>query len=751
MRARSFLVFLALSLLFFSATSCGKRNVLDIVDSPDCIIDLSESVYWAQTDAASSVYSTALLDFEKLDTHKSKNLQEICGMEGAYVWLKIEFTVPNPLKYRSLGFVVSSLRFADKVWLNNSYIGSSGKFPPNEKGALFMSHFYFFPDGVVKNNEVNTILIKVWAHGRSEVSDEIFISDYDTAYREYNRLSFQNSKMYLIFQGAMFCSFVLYFMMYIWRRKNRSHLAFSLLNLCTIFFLAPFLAPEIPFYLSDSVSYLLFMKLTLCVSFYFLITFVSYFIIEFLHVEVPAWTKFSMYALLLVPTAVTLAVPSYNHLMSVCKPFLLAMFVQLGFALKAFFSCLFKKEKRRSALFILFGFSPVLIAMLCDVVMRGIMKNTANPYFSIFGWQLAIIMFIIILSMRYNKVYAKNEYLTTSLKKEVAIQTQKLTEANESLIMQSEELYVANESLASQAEELRSVNESLEGKSKALEKMNEVLEREMVRKNQDLEMAAIVQQKFFPPPDKLFRGWDVAICYQPAAKVSGDLYDYYTRNECLEGLSIFDVSGHGIAAGLITMLSKRIIFNTFKESLEKFKSVSNTLYKVNEQILDAKGDIENYLTGILLHFADFDEDDACSITMANAGHPHPILYSSVTGLVSEVVNADVSFNQYGAIGIKGIAVSFPEIKFKMVPGDVFVCFTDGLVESFNSYREEYGTDRLKQVLSRSAEMDAQSILEEIIDDLMLFSSGVPREDDLTIIVLKRKKSSDFIEEILEEL
>lgn len=120
-------------------------------------------------------------------------------------------------------------------------------------------------------------------------------------------------------------------------------------------------------------------------------------------------------------------------------------------------------------------------------------------------------------------------------------------------------------------------------------------------------------------------------------------------------------------------------------------------------------------------------------------------------MVSEVVNADVSFNQYGAIGIKGIAVSFPEIKFKMVPGDVFVCFTDGLVEAFNSYREEYGTDRLKQVLSRSAEMDAQSILEEIIDDLMLFSSGVPREDDLTIIVLKRKKSSDFIEEILEEL
>lgn len=751
MRPRSIVFFLAFSLFLFSFLSCGKVEVSDISDREDCVIDLSESVYWARADAASTVYSTEFLDFEKVDTHKSKNLQELCGNQGAYLWLKIEFKVPNPLKYRSLGFVVSSLRFADKVWLNNSYIGSAGKFPPNEKGTLFMSHFYFLPDGVIDNSGTNTILIKVWTHGRSEVSDEIFISDYDTAYREYNRLAFQNSKMYLIFEGAMFCSFILYFMMYIWRRKERSHLAFSLLNLCTIFFLAPFLAPELPFYLSDSVSYLLYIKLTLCVSFYFLITFVSYFIIEYLKASVSRPTKILMYTFLLVPTVVTLAVPSYNSLMAVCKPFLLVMAVQLGFALKVFFSCLFKKEKRRSALFMLSGFAPVLLSMLLDVIMRGCLNNTANPYFSILGWQITIIAFIIILSIKYNRVYANNEYLNTKLQHEVDIRTQELTMANESLTQQSEELSVVNESLAQQSEELRAVNESLEGKKRELEEMNDVLEKEMVRKDLDLEMAAIVQQKFFPPPDKLFRGWDIAICYQPASKVSGDLYDYYTNNEFLEGFSLFDVSGHGIAAGLITMLSKRIIFNTFMDSLENFKSVSSTLYKVNEQILEAKGEIENYLTGILLHFSEFDEDDACKITMANAGHPHPVMYSAQTNMVSEVVSEDSSFNQYGAIGIKGIAVSFPEIKFKMLPGDVFVCFTDGLIESFNKYRDEYGTDRLKLVLERSAAMDSQSILEEIIDDLMLFTSGVPREDDLTIIVLKRKKSSEYIEEVLEEL
>ena len=710
---------------FFAMTlvSCERLPFSD--EDAECgkFIDLADSVYYAKTNAASTIYSTATMEFEKLDTHESRNLEKLCGRNGGFVWLKIEFEVPKSLRYRSLGFVVSYLRFADRVWLNNYYIGSYGKFPPNEKSSLFESHCYFFPDNAVRNDGVNTILVKVWTHGRSEISDGIFISDYDTALHESNKYSFLNSKIYLIFEGAMFCSFILYLMTYLWRRKNRAHLAFALLNLSTIIFLLPLLAPEIPFYLSDSLSYLLFIKITLCVSFYFLVSLVSYFIFKFFDATMSKPVQIFFHCALLIPTLITIFVPSYNALILLFKPFIITMILQLGIGVYKFVVCLFNENTRRRALIMLVGFSHVIVCILLDIVMSIILKDTANPYFSILGWQLTIIAFIAILTMQHSKVYSKNEYLTENLRLEVAIQTKALTKANEELVKQSKKLEIANE----------------------------ILEREMTRNMMDLDMAAIVQQKFFPPPDKVFRGWDIAICYQPAAKVSGDLYDYYALNENLQGFSIFDVSGHGISSGLITMLSKRIIFNTFKESLEKFRSVSDTLYKVNEQIIEAKGDIENYLTGLLLQFSEFNDDDSCDITMANAGHPHPLLYSSASNLVSEVVNADASFNQYGAIGINGIAVSFPEIKFKMFPDDIFVCFTDGLLESFNKNREEYGVERLKKVIERSSAMDSQSILEDIIDDLMLFSSGVPRDDDLTIIILKRKRSGDYVEEILEEL
>jgi serine phosphatase RsbU (regulator of sigma subunit) len=51
-------------------------------------------------------------------------------------------------------------------------------------------------------------------------------------------------------------------------------------------------------------------------------------------------------------------------------------------------------------------------------------------------------------------------------------------------------------------------------------------------------------------------GWDIAFTSRPKSGVSGDFYDFYTNGDKLEGLSLFDVSGHGVAPALITILSK---------------------------------------------------------------------------------------------------------------------------------------------------------------------------------------------------
>ena len=700
LRISVFLLFaLAFQALF--ASCAGKMP-------PSRSMDLSDSVYWAPATPASTIYSAQGAQFRKLDFAEIKSLSNICGPSGCYLWLRIRFDVPNQLKFRSLGFVISRLHAADMVWLNDLYIGSTGKFPPREKSSLFASRCYFFPESAVLSTGTNTILMKVWVHGIGGISDEIFLSDYDSAAAFSGNTTFWNSRVYMLFEGMMFCALVLYLMMYLWSRRDTYFISFALLNMGTMVFFTYFFAPEFPFYNSDSVSYVAFTKAVLCISFYFTVFFASFFMLSYLRMRPSASVICVMLTLLLAPTIATAASPTYSSLIGMCRPFLVLMAAQiligLYYGVRAFRG---GGKGRRHALVLLAGFLPLIVAGITDFVSRGIMGNVNAPYFSAFGWQISIAMFLFALSMRFSQVSAKNKYLNASLAEEVARQTKSLSEANARL-----------------SEEMR-------------------------RSEVDLEMAAIVQQKFFPFPETVFRGWDVAVCYKAAASVSGDLYDYYHTGERLDGISLFDVSGHGVSAGLITMLSKSVIHSAFRGCVSNLHSVSSALYRVNQSIIEAKGDIENYLTGVLLRFSAFGPGDVCQVQLANAGHPRPILYSAERQCAMEV--SGNSERQYGAIGIRGIDVSFPEIDFSMGRGDVLVCFTDGLTESMNSAREMYGKERLLSLMDRVGSMDAQSILEEIIDSLMLFMGNAERDDDLTIIVLKRISSQDYIGEILDEL
>lgn len=704
-----FIIKYLIILLVISIAFCSCENSMTkIRKAGGTVIDLSDSFYWADCDAASSIYSVANLEFHKLDTHLSRNLMKLKGTYGSYIWLKADFKIPEELRYKSLGFVISYLRFADKVWLNNVYIGGYGEFPPNEKNTLYASHFYSFPDNILKVRDTNTILIKVWLHGRSEISDDIFISDYDTSKNRSEFTNFIQSKIYLVFTGAMFCAFFLYFSMFIWRRKDKEYIAFAVLNVFTIIFLSTFYAPELPWYNSIRMPYLTFIKFTLCISFYFVITFTTYFIIKFLHVQVKKSTKILIHSLLWIPTIITIFIPNYNLLMRVCIPFLILMVIQLGIGILTFFKAVLKKSTRRQGFELLIGFSPVLISMALDAIVRGLLKETAAIYFSIFGWQITIITFIFMLSVRFNKVYRRNEYLNDYLESEVNAKTKSLSEANEKL------------------------------------------EFEKMQNDIDLEMASIVQQKFFPLPLKEYKGWEIAVCYEPVAKVSGDLHDYYHNGSFLEGFSLFDVSGHGISASLITMLAKNIVFRVFRKYSKLAHSISSALYKINEQIINEKGDIEHYLTGLILRFSDFDENDICSVEMANAGHPHPFLYLKKEQKTIEIKPENAE-EQFGAIGIRDVAVSFPEIDFTMACDDVFVCYTDGLTESMNKNREEFGKERVFEILNKYSTLSANLILEQLLNNLKLFLDGNKRYDDLTVIVLKRKSSKDFKEEELENL
>ena len=696
-------------------TSCKKQNT----DKSEEIFIGDKFYYWVSDENSTIENANQHYDdFLKLNDYTTKNLEKTLGRNGHYVWIRAEFTIPENMKNKTLGLVIPYLRFAEMSWLNESFIGSTGQFPPEAQSALYKTHYYTLSPEVINQEGTNTLLIKVWSHGQSAISSKTFIKVSDEAQRDTELSNFINVRIYLLFEGAMFLVFILYGLLFLTRKKEKEHFDFALLNFFTMFLCAPFFAPEVPFYTRNLLSYPTFMKLTISIPFYWIFYFISSFILDFEHTKKISFIEKMRLAIVCGQTAITLILPDYDTLMDMTVVMLLFSIFQLCFGLMAFFRNLFIKARRKDAVIQFLGFTPVLITILIDLGLRIHDNTKIYPFITIFGWQITIITFIIILSLRYALVYNQNERLTTHLQEEVGLRTLELQDANYEL-----------------------------------SHLNEELEAYRIRSEMDLSMASIVQKKFLLPPCNSFKGWELAICYEPLSQVSGDLYDYYTYLTTLNGISLFDVSGHGISSALITMLSKNIIAHTFQKGFTEKKSLTSMLKEINKRIIKEKGKIENYLTGIICCFGEFSEDDSIHVEMANAGHPYPLLFSAKNNKILTLLPENTQKN-FGAIGMQGIEPEFSVTNFIMNIDDIFVSYTDGLTESTNENGEQFGRSRLENTIACCKNKNPEEIIKIIRSELKAFCGNKEIEDDITILILKRKSSSivpAYIDNTIEEL
>ncbi|MBQ9282194.1 MAG: SpoIIE family protein phosphatase [Treponema sp.] len=690
-------------LLFFLLLIISACNIS--ADSKSTIINLKDRCYWAECDADSTFEEAERMQFHKFSTAGIGNIVRVAGKSQEYVWIRITFTVPQQLKDETLGLLISYLHFADKLWVNGSYVGSYGDFPPKIKSALWGSHFYVIPESLIYQNERNTILIKVYCKGKSGISDKIMLGKYDEIKEIHTFRTFIQSIIYVFAEGGMFFTALLFFMIFIWRKKESAFLSFSLLCISSMLIATPFFAPQLPLTYPNNLPYIPFIKSSLCLGLYLITFFLSNFIIEFVGLKPTRFLRILSISILSVSALLTFAAPTYTFLMAIC-PFMLALsLIQLVSPIVFIAKSTLTVQGKKDLKILLLTFIPLFISIPADFFIKGFLQKADSPYITLFGWLVTILDFIIIMSLRYNKAVSQNEYLNVKLRREVLKQTRELS------------------------------------------RKNIKLEEEIRRAETDLEMASLVQKKFFPYPPKNIRGWDIAVSYSPLSKVSGDMYDYYIEGNNLNGFSLFDVSGHGVAASLITMLAKNIVFQAFVRNLANKESVSRTLYEINDEIIEAKGDIENYLTGLMFRFSDFDENDTCLVEMANAGHPNPIYFSARTNTCQELLCAKDA-DHHGAIGLDFITVSFPQVNFTMEEDDILLFYTDGLTESRNGKNEMFGKMRIHEILQQSYAKDAQSIMEDIIDTYNAFTKGAKRDDDITVVVMKRENSSNFVEELI---
>lgn len=257
-------------------------------------------------------------------------------------------------------------------------------------------------------------------------------------------------------------------------------------------------------------------------------------------------------------------------------------------------------------------------------------------------------------------------------------------------------------------------------------------EKIMLQQNEklskEIELAGILQQNFYKHQNFNLKDWIIGYHYSPMMGVSGDLFDFYTTKNDLDGLGIFDISGHGISSGLLTMLVKNILHSEFYK--EKYKTLDEVVYHVNKRIIEEKGNVENYITGILI------QTIKNKLNLVIAGHPAPIIYNAKENKTSFF---DVIYEEKPSIiGMKGIPIYYKVENTELNSNDEIVLYTDGITDLQNEDGKTFGKKRLLEVIAANAKEPVEQQIEALKEEIDNFKGSLSQTDDITIVILKRK-------------
>jgi len=248
--------------------------------------------------------------------------------------------------------------------------------------------------------------------------------------------------------------------------------------------------------------------------------------------------------------------------------------------------------------------------------------------------------------------------------------------------------------------------------------VDELVEQKQ-RLGREMAIARRVQHGLFPEDCPDGPGWEAAAEFSPARELGGDLYDFYDFEEGVLGLAVGDVEGKGVPAALYGAFASGTVRARAFERL----APAGLLFRVN-RTLRRRG-VEGLFCTLFYCVFDFPAGRA---RMANSGLPYPLHYRSETGKSAPIELAGVPLGAFDGS-------TYDELEVDLRPGDVFVFFSDGVVEASRE-GEEYGAERLAAVLEKNAGGRAPAIAEAVVEDLYRYLGDEEPSDDLTVVVVK---------------
>jgi phosphoserine phosphatase RsbU/P len=245
-------------------------------------------------------------------------------------------------------------------------------------------------------------------------------------------------------------------------------------------------------------------------------------------------------------------------------------------------------------------------------------------------------------------------------------------------------------------------------------------DEERRRLESELELSQIIQRALLPQAMPVISGVEVAAFSRPAEIIGGDYFDFFTFRDGTHGLVIADVSGHGFSAGML-MSSLQTALRTMAPDTD---SPAEILERINRFYIHNI----NFTTFVTVFLARFDPA-TLTLTYVNAGHNPPAVHRKGS--------EDINWLMPTAPAI-GLAEEFhPRTEsVTLAKGDSLFLYTDGVTEVLNISNEQFGQDRLANMLLQSADLRPSDILQTVLQHASMFGSSPSLADDVTMIALK---------------
>jgi sigma-B regulation protein RsbU (phosphoserine phosphatase) len=251
-------------------------------------------------------------------------------------------------------------------------------------------------------------------------------------------------------------------------------------------------------------------------------------------------------------------------------------------------------------------------------------------------------------------------------------------------------------------------------------RLYEEIARQERRLERDLAMARELQFRLLPQSLPKLANLEIAAKFSPARAIGGDLYDFLSYSQSRTALVIGDISGKGAPAAIYAALVSGIL----RSHAPMEPAPAEMLAAVNYSLAERR--IDGQFCSLIYSVWD---DTNRTLQIANSGLPRPVLCHK--GKIQMIEATGLPLGLFDD-------AEYDEFIFQAEPEDVFVFFSDGILDASNRAGELFGRTRVEKIITECSTNSADSMVKSIFKAVADHATGVETFDDQTVVAIKVK-------------